>query len=72
MEQNDLEKFTDLMEITSSQVFVHLFRKNFDDIMIKKIIFYAQYLLIVQMLLKVTTLNVSRLQTKLILQKYKR
>ena len=41
VEQNDLEKFTDLIEITSSQVFVYLSRWNFDDIILKKIIFYA-------------------------------
>ena len=41
MEQNDSEKFTDLMEITSSQVFVYFSRWHFDDIRVKKIIFYA-------------------------------
>ena len=65
MQQNDSEKFTDLMEITSPQVFVYLSRWNFDDTRVKKIIYYASYSLIVQLLLKVKTLNVSRLQTKL-------
>ena len=41
MEQNDLEQFTDLMEITSWQVFVYVYSLNFDDIRVKKIIFYA-------------------------------
>ena len=52
MEQNDSEKFTDLMEITSSQVFVYLSSWKFDDIRVKKIIFYAYYSWIKQMLLK--------------------
>ena len=41
VEQNDSEKFIDLMEIASSQVFVYLSRWNLDDIRVKKIIFYA-------------------------------
>ena len=41
VEQHDSKKITDLMEITSSQVFVYISRCNFDDIKVKKIILYA-------------------------------
>ena len=39
MEQKDSDKFTDLMEITSSQLFVYLSRWNFDDIGVKRLYF---------------------------------
>ena len=69
IEKNDSEKITDLIEITSSQVFAYLSRWNFDDIRLKQIIFYTWYSVIAQMPFNVKTLNVSRWQTKLILQK---
>ena len=60
--QNDSEKFIDLMEIASSQVFVYLSRWNLDDIRVKKD--YILCLIIVDLANAVEGEDVKHLQIK--------